>query len=53
MTDPSELIPSNPVTLEEIAAVMTELEQYQARLVNDTLAVAERIKIMEIQAHDL
>ncbi len=33
-------------TPEEIAAVITELEQYKQRIIDDTLAMAKRAKIL-------
>jgi cytochrome c553 len=46
---------SNPVSLEqansqELSEIITELEQYRERLVNDTLSMAQRAKVMKAQA---
>lgn len=35
---------------EELAEMISELEQYRERVVNDTLAMAQRAKIMKSQA---
>jgi hypothetical protein len=37
-------------TPEDIAQMITELEQYRERLVNDALTMAKRAKIMQSQA---
>jgi len=37
-------------TLEELNAMIVELEQYRERLVNDTLEMAKRAKVMKAQA---
>lgn len=37
-------------TLEELNAMIVELEQYRERLVNDTLEMAKRAKVMKVQA---
>ncbi|GAB4227217.1 MAG: hypothetical protein Kow0049_07220 [Stanieria sp.] len=36
---------SNQVTVEEIAEVIAEFEQYRERLVNETLATAQKAKM--------
>jgi len=36
--------------LEELNAMIVELEQYRERLVNDTLEMAKRAKVMKAQA---
>ena len=46
----SEPIPIHQATLEELNEVIVELEQYRERLVNDTLAMAQRAKIMKSKA---
>jgi len=46
----SEPIPIHQATLEELNEVIAELEQYRERLVNDTLAMAQRAKIMKSKA---
>jgi regulator of replication initiation timing len=50
MTDISELNSPAQETREEILEVIAEFEQYRERLVNDTLAMAQRAKIMKAQA---
>lgn len=40
----------NQATPEEIVQMIIELEQYRERLVNDTLTMAKRAKIMPSQA---
>jgi chaperonin cofactor prefoldin len=42
MTEPSL---SNQVTVEEITEVIAEFEQYRERLVNETLATAQKAKM--------
>jgi uncharacterized coiled-coil protein SlyX len=46
----SESVPVHQATLEELNEIITELEQYRQRLVDDTLAMAQRAKIMKTQA---
>lgn len=46
---------SNPAFIEqtnpqELSEIITELEQYRERLVNDTLSMAQRAKVMKSQA---
>jgi hypothetical protein len=48
MADTAE--PFEQATAEELAEVITELEQYRERLVNDTLSMAQRAKVMKAQA---
>jgi hypothetical protein len=48
MTDTPDAI--EPSTPEELAEIITELEQYRERLVNDTLTMAQRAKVMKAQA---
>jgi capsule polysaccharide export protein KpsE/RkpR len=45
MTDPTPL-----ATPEELTEAIAELEQYRDRLVNDTLSMAQRAKIMRAAA---
>ena len=55
MSEPSDAMPSHsdpdsdstPSTAAELAEVITELEQYRERLVNDTLDAAKRAKMMK------
>lgn len=37
-------------TFEELSEIIAELEQYRERLVNDTLSMAQRAKLMKSQA---
>jgi hypothetical protein len=53
MSDPADTLtdsPIEPATSEALAEIITELEQYRERLVNDTLSMAQRAKIMKSQA---
>lgn len=50
MTTTPELIAIEQATLEELTEIITELEQYRERLVNDTLAMAQKAKVMKGQA---
>lgn len=50
MTTTSELISIEQATPEDLAEIIAELEQYRERLVNDTLAMAQKAKIMKGQA---
>jgi hypothetical protein len=50
MTDTSEEISVEQATPEQLTEIITELEQYRERLVSDTLAMAQRAKIMKAQA---
>ncbi|NJM75211.1 MAG: UDP-N-acetylglucosamine--N-acetylmuramyl-(pentapeptide) pyrophosphoryl-undecaprenol N-acetylglucosamine transferase [Acaryochloridaceae cyanobacterium RU_4_10] len=50
MVDRSESNPIEQATSEELAEIITELEQYRERLVSDTLAMAQRAKIMKAKA---
>ena len=50
MTDMQELNPIDQATPEELLEVIAELEEYRERLVNDTLSMAQRAKIMKAQA---
>ena len=42
--------PTEPATPEALTEIIAELEQYRERLVNDTLSMAQRAKIMKSQA---
>jgi uncharacterized protein YpmS len=46
-SDPTDL---QQTTSEELAEIITELEQYRERLVNDTLSMSQRAKVMKSQA---
>lgn len=50
MADISELTAIAESTPQELAEMITELEQYRDRLVNDTLSMAQRAKVMKAQA---
>jgi prefoldin subunit 5 len=50
MTDTPENTSNNQTIFEELTAAIAELEQYRERLVNDTLSMAQRAKIMKAQA---
>lgn len=46
----SEPLSLEQATPEELITIITELEQYRERLVNDTLSMAQRAKVMKAQA---
>jgi archaellum component FlaC len=50
MTDSSETTSVDLATLQEITEMIAELEQYRERLVSDTLAMAQRAKIVKSKA---
>lgn len=50
MTDTTEMLAIEQANPEELAEVIRELEQYRERLVNDTLSMAQRAKVMKAQA---
>jgi hypothetical protein len=53
MSDPGEtskVAPIEAATPEALAEIIIELEQYRERLVNDTLAMAQRAKITKSKA---
>jgi hypothetical protein len=50
IVDSSPEQPIEPVTPEALSEIIMELEQYRERLVNDTLAMAQRAKIMKSKA---
>jgi uncharacterized coiled-coil protein SlyX len=50
MSDFPEANETEQDTPEELSEVITELEQYRERLVNDTLLMAQRAKVMKSQA---
>jgi hypothetical protein len=50
MADSPESTPIEQATPEELAEIITELEQYRERLVSDTLTMAQRAKIMKAKA---
>lgn len=50
MFDVPELTALDQASPEEIAEMIADLEQYRERIVNETLAMAQRTKIMKTQA---
>ena len=50
MFDVPELTSLDEAKPEEIAEMIADLEQYRERIVNETLAMAQRAKIMKSQA---
>jgi hypothetical protein len=50
MFDIPELTSLELATPEELTEMITDLEQYRERIVNDTLAMAQKAKIMKSQA---
>ncbi|MBL1178429.1 hypothetical protein [Pantanalinema sp. GBBB05] len=50
MTDTTEMLAIEQASPEELAEIIRELEQYRERLVNDTLSMAQRAKVMKAQA---
>lgn len=50
MADTQELTPIQDASPEEIAEVILELEKYRERLIADTLAMAQKAKVMKSQA---
>jgi hypothetical protein len=47
-SEPSNTSPSNPPPTEaELTEMITELEQYRERLVNETMEAAQRAKLMK------
>lgn len=44
--------PQTPVTVEELAEVIAEFEQYRERLINDTLTAAKKAKLSQKQARE-
>ncbi|MGI0484116.1 hypothetical protein ACN4EK_01695 [Pantanalinema rosaneae CENA516] len=50
MTDTTEMQAIEQASPEELAEIIRELEQYRERLVNDTLSMAQRAKVMKAQA---
>jgi DNA repair exonuclease SbcCD ATPase subunit len=50
MTNSPDSLSLEQATVEELADIISELEQYRERLVNDTLSMAQRAKIMKAQA---
>jgi hypothetical protein len=52
MFDIPELNSLEEATPQELAEMISELEQFRERIVNDTLATAQRAKVMKSQALD-
>ncbi|BAY89779.1 MULTISPECIES: hypothetical protein [unclassified Tolypothrix] len=50
MTDTTELTANAPASSEELNLAIAELEEYRERLVNDTLSMAQKAKVMKAQA---
>lgn len=50
MADIQEFTSIDEATPEELTEIIAELEQYRERLVNDTLSMAQRAKVMKAQA---
>lgn len=50
MADIPNLNSIDQATPQELAEIISELEQYRERLVNDTIAMAQKAKIMKKQA---
>jgi hypothetical protein len=50
IADKSESRSIEQATPEELSEIIAELEQYRERLVNDTLSMAQRAKLMKAQA---
>ncbi|AFZ20418.1 hypothetical protein [Allocoleopsis franciscana] len=50
MADIPELTSLDQATPQELTEIIAELEKYRERLVNDTLSMAQRAKIMKAQA---
>ncbi|MFB2978910.1 hypothetical protein [Microseira sp. BLCC-F43] len=50
MSETSELTPIDQATPEELAETIEEFEQYRERLLNETLATAQRAKVMKAAA---
>ncbi len=50
MSENQEEITKVKETPEEIAEVIAELEQYRSRIVNDTMAMAKRAKVLRASA---
>ncbi|MEA5505621.1 hypothetical protein VB735_21415 [Halotia wernerae UHCC 0503] len=50
MTESPELTTTDPVTAQDLTELIAELEEYRERLVNDTLTMAQRAKMLRSQA---
>ncbi|MBW4511261.1 MAG: hypothetical protein KME64_32800 [Scytonematopsis contorta HA4267-MV1] len=47
MSDHPELVPTGDVNPQELAEVITELEEYRERLLNETMETAKKAKMMK------
>ncbi len=47
MDETPEQTAANPVTVQELAEAITELEEYRERLVNETMETAKKAKLMK------
>jgi hypothetical protein len=47
MSEQPELTPTDEVNPQELAEVITELEEYRERLVNETMETAKKAKMMK------
>jgi uncharacterized protein involved in exopolysaccharide biosynthesis len=50
MSNTQEPTPIDQASPEELTEIITELEKYRERLVNDTLSMAQKAKVMKAQA---
>ncbi|ACK73785.1 conserved hypothetical protein (plasmid) [Gloeothece citriformis PCC 7424] len=50
MSEPTEMTTHDPVTVEDLALVIEELEQYRERLLNETVTTAQRAKLSKSKA---
>jgi archaellum component FlaC len=50
MAEPSELTGQDTIAAQELTEMIAELEEYRERLVNDTLTIAQKAKIVKSQA---
>ncbi len=48
MDETSEFTTTNNITAQDVAEVITELEQYRERLVQETTETAKRAKLMRV-----
>lgn len=50
MTNNSEITEQEPITAQQLAEIIIELEEYRERLLNETLNTAKRAKLPESKA---
>lgn len=50
MTENSELISTDHITAQDLAAVINEFEEYRERLINETMTTAQRAKLPKAKA---